>query len=128
MKKRIEVKIEEPRKGMLVLPLPAGAMKKLKLEPFMAADWEIKKKSVKLTFSKTVKMKIDISKKTLKLLKRIMMEEGHGSIDEVVSNAILEYLKKLGFKTKTDAITFLYPMDYFKKKYWLIEEYEKGRS
>ncbi len=128
MRKLFEAKTGEPRKGILVLPLPEEVMKKRELKPFMAADWEIKKKGVKLIFSKTVKTKINISRKTLKLLKQIMVEEGHGSIDEAVSNAILKLGKKLGFKLKADAITYLYPTDYFKKKYWQIEEYEKRKD
>ncbi|MFH1234008.1 MAG: hypothetical protein V1493_00130 [Candidatus Diapherotrites archaeon] len=127
MKKQFIAEIKEPLEGLLVLPLPRKIMEELRLKPFMAADWQIQTGRAKLAFSKTTKIKLDIDKKTIRSIKQMMAKEGFGSMDEAVSNIVLEYLEKLGFKTKTDAITFIYPIDYFRKKHWLIEKYEKGR-
>ena len=127
--KKFSVRVEEPRKGIFVLPLPEGIIKKYKLRPFMAANLQIAENLIKVSFSKTVKIKLDLDRKTIKLAKQIMEREGMGSIDEVINNVILEFLRKNGFtKEKTDAISFLYPMDFFKKKYWLIDDYEKRKK
>lgn len=121
--------VEEPRKGILVLPIPTEIMRKYGLKPFMAVNWETEKNSAKISFSKTVKIRLDLDRKTIKLAKQIMELEGMGSLDEVFNNVILAFLKKEGItKEKTDAISFLYPMDFFKKKYWLIDDYEKRKK
>ncbi|MFH1586668.1 MAG: hypothetical protein ABID38_02330 [Candidatus Diapherotrites archaeon] len=127
MKKQFSVEVLEPRNSLLTLPLPDEIMKKYKLKHFMAANWGIGKNGMKISFSKTVKIKVGLDRKTLNMLKQIMAEEGWGSIDEVVNNAVLKFGRELGFKGKTDIITFIYPMDYFKKRYWTIGDYEKRK-
>ena len=111
--------------GALYVDIPSEIMKRMNLKPFMSGRMRAEKDCIKIFgFEKTVKIKIDISKKTLAMLKRIMKIEGYASLDETISNVIHEVFEKEK-KDKTK-IVYLYPEDNLKSKFVLIDDFEKS--
>lgn len=113
--------VEKTKQGIFYLNIPNPILKQMNLKPFMAGTMKAEKNGIKIfDFQKTKKIKIDISKKTLVMLKRIMRLEGFGSLDETISNIIHKFLGK----EKTTTV-YLYPLEFLHGKYWLIDDYEK---
>jgi predicted aspartyl protease len=119
--------VKKTKRGAFYLNLDKEIMEKMNLRPFMAAKMKAENGCITISdFEKTVKMKIDISKKTLVLLKKAMKEEGFGSLDETISNLINWYSVKLTGKTTDYHITYLYPEGFLHSKYDSIDDYEKA--
>ncbi len=115
--------VKKTRKGVFFIDIPEKIMKDLKLEPFMAGKIEADKKVIRLFgFKKTVKIKLDLSKKTLSDLKRIMKLEGYGSIDETFSNLVDKFVGK----EKWLQTVYIYSEEFLKSKFILIDDYEKA--
>ena len=71
-------------------------------------------------FEKTVKLRIKLEKKHLKVLKTVMRKEGYGSIDETFNNVIGGFL---GIKGQS---IYIYPEGFIESGFDLIEKYEKA--
>lgn len=119
--------VKKTKKGIYYFDIPNSVMEKMKLKPFMACKMRAEKKQIKIFgFEKTVKIKVDLSRKTIKILKEIMKLEGYGSLDETVSNLVKEHSAKLK-REKTDYYTvYIYPKGFLDSKYILIDDYEKA--
>lgn len=114
-------RIGKTKNGSLYIDISAEIIKKMNLLPFMAGRIKAGKKSIILSdFEKTVKIKLDLDKKTIDIAKKIMNEEGYSSLDETFSNVIQWFITK-----KKSQVVYLYPKDYLKRGYTLIEDYEK---
>ena len=75
--------VKKAKGGALYADIPSEIIKKMNLKPFMVGKVSTRKKSIILSdFEKTVKIKLNLDKKTIYIAKRIMKEEGYGSLDE----------------------------------------------
>ena len=106
--------------GQLYVDIPTELIKKMNLKPFMAGKISVKNNSIVLSdFQKTVKIKVDLDKKTIEMAKQVMKEEGYGSLDETISNIVS------WFATKRKAhVVYFYPEQYLRKGYFLIDDFE----
>lgn len=117
--------VKKTKTGIFYIDLPKELMKEMNLKPFMAAEMKAEKgRIIILGFGKTVKIKIDLSKKTLAMLKKIMKEEGYASLDETISNIIRQFLDK-NKKEKTHNV-YLYPEKFLQSNCILINDFEKN--
>lgn len=121
--------VKKTKKGVYYFDIPRQVMKMMKLKPFMACKMKAEKKKIILfDFQKTVKIKLDLDRKTINIAKMIMKKEGYGSLDETISNVIKEWFDKIEGK-KTEATTvYIYPFGFLESKYILIGDYEKARK
>ncbi len=116
-------RIMKNRRGVYYFTIPDKIMGKMKLKPFMAGEMKAAKGKITLSgFEKTVKIKIDLEEKTLSLLKKLMREEGYASLDETISNVVRRFFTK-----KETHIVYIYPGEYLKGNYTLIDDYEKRK-
>lgn len=119
--------VKKTKKGVFYITIPDRISKKIGIKLFMACKMKAGKNCIKIFgFQKTVKIKIEIDKKTLKIAEKIMKIEGYGSLDETISNAIYEFIEK----NKKDKIrvVYIYPEEFIKINCILIDEFEKRRE
>ena len=91
------------------------------LKPIMCAKIIPKKDGFVLeNFCKTIKIKVDLKKKDLEVVRAIMRREGYASIDETMSNVISSFA---GIKEQS---VYVYPAGFIESGYDLIEDYEKA--
>lgn len=77
-------------------------------------------------FQKTVKIKLDLDKKTIARVKKIMKMKGYGSIDETVCNVVDKAFARENKKEREMAIVYVYPTGFLESKFVLIDDYEKS--
>src|SRR3989344_8962526 len=106
-------RIMKNRRGVYYFTIPDKIMGEMK---------DAKGKITLSGFEKTVKIKIDLEEKTLSLLKKLMREEGYASLDETISNVVRRFFTK-----KETHIVYIYPGEYLKGNYTLIDDYEKRK-
>jgi len=117
--------VKKTKKGFFYITIPDRISKKIGIKLFMACKMKAEKNCIKIFgFQKTVKIKIEIDKKALKIAEKIMKIEGYGSLDETISNAIYEFIKK----NKKDKIhvVYIYPEELIKSNCILIDEFKNG--
>lgn len=121
--------VKKSKRGTFYFDIPDQIMKSMELKPFMACKMKAEKKQITLfDFQKTVKIKIELNRKTIKILKEIMRLEGYGSLDETISNALEKWFDKIeGKKTETQTV-YIYPESFLDSKYILIDDYEKAMN
>jgi len=116
--------VKKAKGGALYVDIPSEIIKKMNLKPFMCAKIKAHKKKIIISnFEKTVKIKVDLDKKTIDIAKRAMKEEGYGSLDETFCNIINWFITK-----KKAQIVYLYPEGHLEGGYVLIDDYEKSRK
>ena len=77
--------VKKAKRGALYVDIPSEIIKKMNLKPFMAGKVKAKKNGILFSdFKKTVKIRLDLDKKTIEMAKGIMKEEGYGSLDETI--------------------------------------------
>lgn len=114
--------VKKAKIGVLYINIPTQIMEEMNLKPFMCAKMKVKNGGITiLNFQKTVKIKLEISKKTLADLKHIMKREGYASLDETVSNVVHRF-----FARDETHIVYLYPEEYLQKGFELVDDYEKS--
>jgi hypothetical protein len=118
-------KLKCSKESACYFTIPKKIMREMKIKPFMTAHMKAKKDKIIIEkFSKTVEIKIELDKQTIKIIKKIMKLEGYASMDETICNAIHNLIKK----NPKEKIIFIYPEDYFEKKYSLIDDYKKAKK
>ena len=109
--------------GVFYMDIPNEIMRKMNLKPFMSCKMTAEKDKITIfDFEKTVKIKVNLDKKTIAIAKKIMKIEGYASLDETISNIIWSFFSKN--KTKSQ-IVYIYPEKYLKSKCLLISDFEK---
>ena len=104
----------------LFITLPKKIMALYKLKPVMCAKIiPVKEGFVLKDFSKIVKIRVDLKKIDLKMIRVLMQKEGYGSIDETMNNVVSSFV---GIKEQS---VYIYPKGFIQSGCELIEEYEK---
>jgi len=104
--------------GGLFIGLPKEVIEKKGLAPFMVAKFDSEKMCLQ-NIEKTVKIKINLNKKTIEFFKKYKELCGYSSLDEAVSNAVSRY-----FGDKEETVYF-YPKQFLLQGFEVIEDYEK---
>jgi hypothetical protein len=103
------------------ISIPSKIMNECNLKPIMSARIVPKKDGFVLeNFCKTVKIKVDLKKKDLEMVRAIMRREGYASIDETINNVIGSFA---GIKAQS---VYIYPQGFIESGYDLIEDYERA--
>src|SRR3989344_5668437 len=119
---RFESTVMKTKRGAYYFDIPQKIMKEFNLRPFMAGRMRAGKKGLIISdFEKTVKIKADLKKKDIEMIRKIMKEEGYGSIDETISNV----LHRIFEPKKEDSVVYIYPEGFLNSKFTLINDYQK---
>ncbi|MCR4336061.1 MAG: hypothetical protein NUV57_06035 [archaeon] len=122
-----ESTVKKSMNGALYFNIPKKIMNGMKLKPFIAGTIKSDKKGIRVSgFEKTVKIKLDLTKKDIAHAKQIMKEEGYGSIDETFCNIIHRFIEKKKIRhSKKTHVVYVYPEGFLNSKFILINEYKK---
>ncbi len=120
-------KVKKSRNGALYFDIPGEIMKSMNIKPFMAGKMKIEDRMIRIyDFKKTKKIRINLEKKTIATLRRIMKLEGYGSLDETIANIIEKsYAKMRGVEIEHHT-AYIYPEGFMSSRFELINDYEKA--